>query len=148
MALFWERLLNDNVDRLLRDPEKFLLKHMRYDHDFLRDYQRRFGTVLRARGLNLYKLVAQACGEVWDNEDEEKACFQPKKEAPMDQRGNAVSLDHARKVGVREDQGKGGDLPGCDGASEENLQKKGRSARSRSRAGTGGRPKEEEEAPW
>ena len=86
VAQFWERLLNDNVDRLLRDPEKFLLKHMRYDHDFLRDYQRRFGTVLKARGLNLYRLVAEACGEVWDNEDDEKGCFQPKKESPMDQR--------------------------------------------------------------
>ena len=39
---FWRRLLNENVDRLINDPEKFLLKHMRHDHEMVKQYQRLF----------------------------------------------------------------------------------------------------------
>ena len=69
---FWRRLLNENVDRLINDPEKFLLKHMRHDHEMVKQYQRRYGHIFESRGLSLYKLIAKACGEVWDEEDEEK----------------------------------------------------------------------------
>ena len=71
-ARFWIRLLNENVDSLINDPEKILLRHMRHDHQMVRDYQKRFGCVFEERGLNLYELIARACGEIWDNEDEEK----------------------------------------------------------------------------
>ena len=71
-ARFWIRLLNENVDSLINDPEKILLRHMRHDHQMVRDYQKRFGCIFEERGLNLYELIARACGEIWDNEDEEK----------------------------------------------------------------------------
>ena len=121
---FWRRLLNENVDQLVNDPEKFLLKHMRHDHAMVKDYQKRFGQILDERGLNLYKLIAEACGEVWDEEDEEKQCLQPKKRPPMN-KGNAVSLDHPREVRVREREVKGDDLPRRDGCREEDVQKGG-----------------------
>ena len=85
-AQFWRRLLNEKVDSLVNDPEKILLRHMRFDHQMVRDYQKRFGTIFKERGLNLYELVARACGEVWDNEDEEKGGVLQKKVAPMEQR--------------------------------------------------------------
>ena len=97
-AQFWRRLLNEKVDSLVNDPEKILLRHMGFDHQMVRDYQKRFGTIFTERGLNLYELIARACGEVWDNEDEEKGgvlhlCESSarstrlqKKVAPMEQR--------------------------------------------------------------
>ena len=72
VARFWRRLHNECVDKLISDPEKFLLKHMRHDFEMVRHYQKRFGHIFRERGLNLYELIARACGEVWDDEDEEK----------------------------------------------------------------------------
>ena len=99
---FWVKLHNQVVDNLVGDPEQFLLRHMRYDHAVVREYQKRFGDIFRERGLNLYELIAKACGEVWDEEDEEKGGVQ-KKVAPMEvkQSPHAVSLDRARQVGVR-----------------------------------------------
>ena len=121
---FWRRLLNGRVDDLVNDPKKVLLRHMRHDHVMVKRYQRRFGPIFRERGLNLYKLIADACGEVWDNEDEEKGML-PKKTPPRLNKGNAVSLDCAREVGLRQDQGQGGDVPGRDGPSEEDVQEEG-----------------------
>ena len=118
---FWKRLLNENVDNLIKDPEKHLLRHMRHNHDMVKDYQRRFGHIFRERGLSLYKLIADACGEIWDDEDEEKGGVM-KIRAPINQRINAVSLDNSRQVGVREDQTQGGLVPRRDGASEEDVQ--------------------------
>ena len=71
-ARFWKELLNSRLDGLLNDPEATTLKLLRYDHKLVRYYQRRFGPLLKERGLNLYELIAKACGEVWDVEDEEK----------------------------------------------------------------------------
>jgi len=102
VARFWVRLHNQVVDNLVGDPDQFLLRHMRYDHAMVREYQKRFGDIFRERGLNLYELIAKACGEVWDEEDEEKGGVQ-KKVAPMQvkQSPHAVSLDRPRQVGVR-----------------------------------------------
>ena len=38
-AKFWRRLLNENVDQLVNDPEKNLLKHMRHDHEMVKSYR-------------------------------------------------------------------------------------------------------------
>ena len=130
---FWDRLLNENVDRLVTDPEQFLLKHMRHDYAMVKDYQKRFGHIFEERGLNLYKLIAEACGEVWDDEDEQKQCFQPKKKPPMN-KGNAVSLDHSRQGCLRQGEVEGDELPRRDGCREEDVQEKGGSGR------TGGPP--------
>ena len=102
---FWRRLLNQNIDRLIRDPEKFLLKHMRYDNAMAKDYQKRYSTILAERGTSMYKLIAEACGEVWDEEDEEKhECLGPRKKrsSPVVQnegRGGA-GQEHARQKQV------------------------------------------------
>ena len=129
-ARFWRRLLNENVDDLVNDPEKHLLKHMRFDHKMVKDYQRRFGQTLEERGLNLYKLIAEACGEIWDEEDEEKMCL-PKKKPPMNKGRNAVSLDFARQGRVRQGESKGDDLPRRNGCREEDVQTQGGSGRAR-----------------
>ena len=31
-AVFWRRLLNENIDKFLNDPDKWILRHLRYDH--------------------------------------------------------------------------------------------------------------------
>ena len=80
---FWRQLLNDRVNELLNDPEKVLLRHMRHDYEMVREYQKRFGDIFKERGVNLYELIAKACGEVWDDEDEEKGGVLRKKVAPI-----------------------------------------------------------------
>ena len=107
-ARFWKQLLNNRLDEMLSDPESATLKRMRLDHQLVRFYQRRFGTVLEQRGLNLYELIAKACGEVWDDEDEEKGGVQRavvEKSPPMELKGterHAIGLDRSRQIGVRQ----------------------------------------------
>jgi len=105
-ARFWSRLLNENVDALVQDPDKQLLKHMRYDNKMVKTYQARFGKIFEERGLNLYQLIAEAHGDSgWDAEDEEKhaGVAREKKEVPVNQRkdDNVVA---AREAGARERQ--------------------------------------------
>ena len=139
-ASFWRRLLNENVDALINDPEKHLLRHMRYDHEMVRTYQKRFGCVFKERGMNLYELIARACGEVWDDEDDEKGGVLSKKVTPMEQReiANAVCLDHSREIGVREREIQGYELQASDGSREIVLQEGGQGCRE-----IGGSPQEE-----
>ena len=106
-ARFMCRLHNQVVDQLVSDPKQFLLRHMRHDFKMVREYQKRFGYIFQERGLNLYELIARACGEVWDNEDEEKGGVQSaaEKSAPMEVKKrspHAVRVDCPRQVGVRE----------------------------------------------
>ena len=115
-VLFWKRLQNQNVDQLLESPE--LLRHMRYDHKLVKRHLKHFGSVFKERGLNLYELIARACGDVWDEEDEEKS-------APLGVKENAVSLDCSREIGLRQDQGQGRYLPRRNGPGEKILQKEG-----------------------
>ena len=140
---FWKRLLNENVDNLVNDPDQFVLKHMRHDHAMGRAYQKRFGPIFKERDLNLYELIAKACGEVWDEEDDEKGGVQlvsMKKSTPMKQRvPNAVSVDHPREVGVRERESKGHVVQTGDDLSEVQLQEVGQGCRETG----GGRPQEE-----
>ena len=123
---FWDRLLNENVDRLVTDPEQFLLKHMRHDYAMVKDYQKRFGHIFEERGLNLFQLIAKASGEVWDSEDEEKgACILLKKRPPSNQRnhGNHDDFDPARESGVPEGEGRGDEVQGRPSCSSEDLEK-------------------------
>ena len=125
---FWRRLLNQNIDRLIRDPEKFLLKHMRYDNAMAKDYQKRYSTILAERGTSMYKLIAEACGEQWDSEDEQKCPSQlEKKCVPSNQRnqGNHDDLDRTREIGVLERQGLGDEVQGRPASGSEDLEKVG-----------------------
>ena len=123
-AVFWRRLHNEVVDKLVSDPDQFLLRHMRFDHGMVREYQKRFGHIFTARGLNLYELIARACGEVWDDEDEEKGGVMQKKVAPMDvkENPNAISVDRPRQIGLREREGQGHVVQGRDDRREEDVQ--------------------------
>jgi phage anti-repressor protein len=127
-ARFWRQLHNDCVDKLVNDPKQYLLKHMRHDYAMVREYQSRFGHIFRERGLNLYELIARACGEVWDNEDEEKGGVRHREKiAPIGvKEEHAVSLDPAREVGVRERQVQGDVVQAGNGRREIQLQEGGR----------------------
>jgi len=124
VARFWVRLHNECVDKMINDPEQFLLRHMRHDYKMVREYQKRFGDIFKERGLNLFELIANACGEVWDDEDEEKGGVLQKKVAPMEVKksSNAVSVDCTRQVGVREGQSQGHELQASDDLREIKLQ--------------------------
>ena len=114
---FWIRLQNQRVDQLISDPERFLLRHMRHDHAMVKRHQKLFGHIFKERGLCLYKLIAEACGENWDSEDEQKNC------PPMEQRpDNAISLDYAREERVREREIQGDVLQTSDDRREEDVQ--------------------------
>ena len=115
-ARFWKQLLNSRLDEMLGDPGSRTLKRMRLNHQLVRLYQRRFGPLLKQRGLNLYELIAKACGEVWDEEDEEKGGVQSavvEKSPPMKLKGteHAIGLDRSRQIGVRQRKVQGDDLP-------------------------------------
>ena len=114
---FLRTLLNNRVTEMV-GSERWL-KSLRYKHDEVRWWQKRAGYIFEERGLNLYQLIAQAHGECWDNEDEEK-CASAKKqgiEPPLHKKNdpthvkekprqteNAVSLDHPCESGVRRGQ--------------------------------------------
>ena len=134
VARFFQRLHNEVVDRLVSDPEQFLLRHMRHDHDMVRDYQRRFGDIFAERGLNLYQLIASACGEVWDDEDEEKGGHLREKVAPMgvkksNPRQHAFRVDFPCEERVRQGQVQGHVVQGRDDRREEDLQAGGQGRR-------------------
>ncbi len=40
---FWMDLVNQNLDNMINDPDKFILKHLRYDHEMLKRYEGHFG---------------------------------------------------------------------------------------------------------
>ena len=77
-AKFWRQLVRDRATEYMRDPD--FLRDMRHDYTMVREYQNRFGRVWAEYGTDIYRLIAEACGECWDSEDEEK------KEAAVNQR--------------------------------------------------------------
>jgi len=124
-ARFWRRLLNENIDKFLNDPEKRILRHMRYDHKMAKEYQRLFGAILKERGLDLDTLIGEAYGEDWDlgkyvSQDEEKV-------AHSQQRNHEThdDLDRARKGGLCEGQGGRHVLQGGPESSGQDLEEEG-----------------------
>ena len=131
VAKFWSRLHNEVVDKLVSDPDQFLLRHMRFDHDMVREYQKRFGHIWKEYGTDIFQLIAEAHGEIWDAEDDgkqqarrtmEKSVPLESKENPVE---NAIQVGAARKIGVREGQGQGHDVPPGDGRREVDVQEGG-----------------------
>jgi len=105
---FWRELLNSRVDSLVSSPD--WLRGLRYDHKAVKWWQKRCGHIFEERGLNLYHLIAEANGECWDEEDEQKHAHIPaeknvpplkRKEEKPRQTHNAICLDHPRKERVR-----------------------------------------------
>ena len=111
---FLRTLLNNRVTEMV-GSERWL-KSLRYKHDEVRWWQKRAGYIFEERGINLYQLIAQAHGECWDNEDEQKSASAKAAGLPLPRPGgaeknvppigkepqqNAISLDHPREIGVR-----------------------------------------------
>ena len=103
-AKFWRNLLNSRIDLLVSSPD--WLQSLRFKHDEVRWWQKKAGHIFEERGLNLYQLIAESCGECWDSEDDEKCAGKvDKKVAPPSvkekPRQHAVSLDYPCEIGVR-----------------------------------------------
>ena len=122
---FWAQLIQENADQRMLDKE--YLKRLRYRHDLAKEDQKRFGHIWARHNTNIYKLIASACGEVWDNEDEEKGGHL-KKVAPMEvkEKPNALRVDRPRQERVREREEQGDVVQGRDDRREEDLQAQGR----------------------
>ena len=91
-AKFWERLIRERAIEFMRCPE--YLKKLRHDYDRAKSDQKMFGQVWEEYGTNVFQLIAEAHGETWDAEDEEKHCV--KKEVAVIQREPIADDDLAR----------------------------------------------------
>ena len=47
------------------------MRHLRYQNDRAKKDQKLFGHIWEEYGTNVYKLIAKACGETWDDEDDD-----------------------------------------------------------------------------
>ena len=68
---FWDKLLQERAEMFENFPE--FLRSLRFNYKEAERMQRMFGRVWASRNTNIYKLIARACGETWDDEDDEKA---------------------------------------------------------------------------
>ena len=105
-AEFIRTLMNNRVTELLSSKE--WLKVLRYRHDEVKWWLKRAGHIFKERNVNLYQRIAQAHGECWDMEDEQKSAHAisqnvaPPNVKEKSRQYDAVSLGHPRQVGVRE----------------------------------------------
>ena len=106
-ANFFRKLLNSRVDELVNSPE--WLKRLRFRNDEVKWWNKKCGRIFEERALNLYHLIAQAYGECWDSEDEQKCVPAEENVDPpigKEKPRHAISLDHPRESGVRQGQEK------------------------------------------
>jgi len=120
---FWRRLLNENIDKFLNDPDKMMLRHLRYDHKMAKDYQRLYGAILKERGLDLDTLIGEAYGENWDLGKWYPTA--PEEKVAHNQQRNHDDLDRTRKGGLCEGQGRRDVLQGGPKSSGQDLEEKG-----------------------
>ena len=105
---FWDKLLQERAEMFENFPE--FLRSLRFNYKEAERMQRMFGRVWASRNTNIYKLIARACGEVWDDEDDEKAAYarsRPKKDVAIkqsDTRRPNDDLVGAREKGARRRQ--------------------------------------------
>ena len=118
---FWRSLLNTRLDQLLSNEDD--LKSLRFNWKKFTCLKEQLKLVLTERGLDLAQLVAKACDENWDSEDDEK---QPKKCSPVKVKvpANAVRVGSARQSSVRERESEGNELQAGDDCCEIDLQKR------------------------
>ena len=94
-TLFWKRLIRERAVEFMRSPD--YLRALRHRNDQAREDQKRFGHIWEEYGTNVYKLIAEACGETWDEEDDAKCPAaeerHAKKEAAVNQKGAIASDD-------------------------------------------------------
>lgn len=102
VARFWRRLIRERAVEFMRSAD--FMKKLRYHPDEAKDLQKRFGKVWAEYGTDVYRLIAEAHNEKWDEEDEQKSSFarqEAKKESAINQRDND-DLVAARKTGTFE----------------------------------------------
>jgi len=110
-ALFMKRLIRQRAVEFMRSPKYMRL--LRHRNDLAVRDQRMFGHIWAEYGTNVYQLIAEAHGETWDAETEEKERYraehdasEPEKiEAPVNQKKRGHDdLVAAREGGARERQ--------------------------------------------
>ena len=100
-ARFWRQLIQQRAREFMRNRE--YLQTLRGNYEEAKRMQKRFGHVWAEYGTDIYKLTAEACGENWDFEDEEKNAFARaavKKEAAVKQNKDD-DLAPTRETGTR-----------------------------------------------
>lgn len=97
---FMQRLIRERAIEFMQSPE--YLKKLRFDYDRAKADQKLFGEIWGEYGTSVFQLIAEAHGETWDAEDDEKMCV--KKEVAINQRvkENDDDLAGAREESARE----------------------------------------------
>ena len=101
-ARFWKQLTTNRAREFMGNHE--VLRSLRRDYERAKQLQRLFGHVWAEYGTDIFKLTAEACGENWDFEDEEKNAFaraEAKKEAAVKQRADDDDVVAAREASPR-----------------------------------------------
>ena len=148
--IFLDKLRRQRAIEFMRNDA--YMKSLRHNYDRARSDQKAFGAIWAEYGTDIYKLIAESCGERWDAEDEEKhAGGATKKEVAVNQRKKHDDLVAAREESPRkrqhefqgkpearervleEDQGQSGN---GSPQKEEGPPKKGRSSEFYRRAGS------------
>ena len=82
------------------------MRSLRHDYDRARSDQKAFGAIWAEYGTDVYKLIAESCGERWDAEDEEKFAggATKKKGTQVNQRKKHDDLVAAREESPRKRQ--------------------------------------------
>ena len=70
---FLRRLREQRARSFMRDS--VYLKSMRHNVEGAKQMQKWFGSIWAEYDTDIYKLIAEACGENWDMEDEQKSEF-------------------------------------------------------------------------
>jgi len=118
-AAFLSRLVRERAIEFMRSKQ--YMKSLRHRNDEAINMQKRFGHIWEEYGTNVYELIAEAHGENWDAEDEEKHRGRDaKKEVAITQRArHDDDLVTAREEGPRRGQH---ELQGKPEASERELE--------------------------
>ena len=98
---FMTRLKNERAQMFMRDRE--YMKTLRFKYEVARDMQKMFGKIWREHGTDVFQLIAEAHGETWDAEDEEKNTFEAtaKKKGAVKPKGKHDDLVAAREESPR-----------------------------------------------
>ena len=99
---FWKRLVRERAVEFLKCPD--YMKKLRFNYEQAKSDQALFGDIWAEYGTNVFQLIAEAHGETWDAEDEEKHCV--KKDVAVNQRKEPIDDDlvGARQESARERQ--------------------------------------------
>ena len=93
---FWKRLVRERALEFMKCPT--YMRKLRFNYDQAKSDQKLFGHIWAEYGTNVFQLIAEAHGETWDAEDEEKHCV--KKDVAVNQRKEPIDDD---LVGAREE---------------------------------------------